>query len=129
MIDFVSIYKEQCDYVRKIAEDIKKHKCNLKIIQHASNYANIENEYDEYWRINFGEAYAYIELTTGGSPRHKKIWYCMDESIGCKGNTYSAILNDLNNISNEKLSKLRFAAKYKKYNNQKYKLKYDLYKI
>lgn len=123
MVDMRSIYKEQLRFVNEVAEDIIKHKASPEIIEHAKGYAHLENEYGEFWRINWGEAYAYVDINKDGYPTGE-IWWNNDEMGVEHDGTYEGTLADLENMTiEEAYNKSSYSDCY---NEQKvYKLIYE----
>lgn len=105
------IYKKQLEYVRAITEDIYKHKCSEEIIKHAAKYAQVENCFDMFWRVNFGEIYGYVEVDT--NPRIPSVYYNADE-IGCYDTTYEEIVRALDAKTEEELANTDFGWCYDK---------------
>lgn len=100
MIDMREIYKEQLRFVKEIAEDIVKHNASPEVIEHAKEYAHLENEYGEFWRVNWGEAYAYVDIDEDGKPTGE-IWWNNDEMGVVHDDTYEGTLADLEKMSIE----------------------------
>ena len=104
MVDLRPIYKEQMRLVKEIAEDIIKNNASPEVINHAKNYAHIENEYGEFWRVNLGEACAYVNINKNGKPTGN-IWW-----------NYEGTMDDLGNMTPEELyNKSQYAKNYEKY--------------
>lgn len=99
------IYKEQLEYVKAIVEDIYKHKCSEEVIEHAAKYAQVENCFEMFWRVNFGEIYGYVEVDE--NPRIPSVYYNADE-IGCYDTTYDAIAKALDAKTEEELADTDF---------------------
>lgn len=115
MVDMRKIYKAQMDFVKAIAEDIVKHNASKKVINYAEEYAHLENEYGEFWRVNWGEAYAYVDIDENGKPTGN-IWWS-NEEMGVEHNgTYEETLSDLESMTIEEA-----------YNNSQYSDCYDEY--
>lgn len=125
MVDLRPIYKEQLRLVKEIAEDIVKNNASPEVINHAKNYAHIENEYGEFWRINWGEAYAYVDINKKGKPTGN-IWWNNDE-MGIKHDgTYKGAMDDLDNMTPEELyNKSQYAENYEE--DKVYDLIYEKY--
>lgn len=106
MVDLRPIYIKQLNYVMEIAKDIIKHTASSEIIEHAMKYADIEFNQDEesWWRVNYGEAYAYIEVDKNGMPLGTIEWNNDEMGVECPG-TYETTLNDLKNMTKEELYK------------------------
>lgn len=102
------IYKAQLEYVKAIAEDIKRNNCSEEVIKYASKYVQVENDYGLFWRVNFGEAYAYVDIDEKGNLIGNAVGYVMDE-IGCESATYNNLMRELDNMSEEHLTKTEFA--------------------
>lgn len=100
MVDMRIIYKEQLRFVNDIVEDIVKYKASPEVIEHAKGYAHLENEYGEFWRVNFGEAYAYVDINEDGRPTGS-IWWNNDEMGVEHSRTYESTLNDLESMTIE----------------------------
>lgn len=94
MVDMRIIWKAQIELCKKIAEDIVKHKANPGIIKHAKGFAHLENEYGEFWRVNFGEAYAYVDVDKKGKP-NGNIWWNNDEMGIIDSNSYESSIKAL----------------------------------
>ena len=117
MIDMRSIYKEQLRLVKEIAEDIIRHNASPEVIEHAKEYAHLENEYGEFWRINWGEAYAYVDIDEDGCPTGE-IWWNNDEMGVEHEGTYEGTLADLESMTIEEA-----------YNKSSYSDSYDEQKV
>lgn len=66
------IWRKQLDFVNSIIEDIIANNASKEVLEHVAGYAHIEAPIPfEGWsesssiRVNFGEAYAYIEHNNG----------------------------------------------------------------
>lgn len=125
MVDMRCIYKEQLRFVKAIAEDIVKHDATSEVIEHAKEYAHLENEYGDFWRINWGEAYAYIDINEDGHPTGK-IWWNNDE-MGVEHNgTYEGTFDDLESMTiEEAYNKSSYSDCYDE--QEEYKLIYEKY--
>ena len=117
MVDMRIIYKEQLRLVKEIAEDIVRHNASIEVIKHAKEYAHLENEYGEFWRVNWGEAYAYVDIDENGKPTGN-IWWNNDEMGVEHDTTYEGTMEDLNNMTLEEA-----------YNKSQYSDCYDEQKV
>lgn len=125
MVDLRPIYKEQIRLVKEIAEDIAKNNASPEVINHAKNYAHIENEYGEFWRVNWGEAYAYVDVNEKGKPTGN-IWWNNDEMGVEHDETYEGTMDDLDNMTPEELyNKSQYAKNYEE--DKVYDLIYEKY--
>lgn len=86
MVDMRFIWKAQLDLCKAIADDIIKHKASKEICKYADGFARIESPYgtrdgnngNDFIRINFGEAYCYVDLDKNNKP-NGVVWWCNDE--------------------------------------------------
>lgn len=117
MVDMRIIYKEQLRFVKEIAEDIVRHNASIEVIKHAKEYAHLENEYGEFWRVNWGEAYAYVDIDENGKPTGDISWN--NDEMGVEHDTtYEGTMEDLNNMTLEEA-----------YNKSQYSDCYDEQKV
>ena len=123
------IYRQQLEYVKSIAEDIRKNNCSKDVIEYATNYTQIENAYGDFWRVNFGEVYAYIDIDENGKPSGTTTWYNMDE-IGCYEPTYIELIKELDGKSEEELASTQYAWCYDDFilGREEYRLEYKVFK-
>lgn len=98
MVDMRIIWKAQLELCKSVAEDIVKHNASPEVIEHAKGYTHIENEYGEFWRINYGEAYAYVDIDEDGKPTGD-IWWNNDEMGVEHDGNYEGTLTDLDNMT------------------------------
>ena len=103
MIDIKTIWKNQIELCNDIANDIIKHNASNDIINYTKQYAIIEVQ-EEWIRVNFGEAYCYIDLDRKRKPIGST-WWNNDEMNIPHSYTYNGSLNDLVEMSNEVLEK------------------------
>lgn len=101
MIDIKTIWKNQIELCNNISKDIIKHKASNEIINYTKQYATIEVQ-EEWIRVNFGEAYCYIDLDKKRVPIGS-IWWNNDEMNIPHYYTYDGSLKDLSEMSNELL--------------------------
>ena len=120
-----AIYKEQLRMIKEIAEDIVKHNASSEVIEHAKGYAHLENEYGEFWRVSWGEAYAYIDIDDNGKPVGD-IWWS-NEEMGVEHNgTYEETLRDLEDMTiEEAYNNSQYSDCYDEYENEEYVLDYE----
>ena len=125
MVDMRKIYREQLRMINEIAEDIVLHNASQEIIEHAKGYAHLENEYGEFWRVNWGEAYAYVDIDKNGKPTGN-IWWS-NEEMGVEHNgTYEETLMDLEAMTiEEAYSNSQYSDCYDEYENKEYVLDYE----
>lgn len=125
MVDMREIYKEQLRLVTEIANDIVKNNASKAVINHAKEYAHLENGYGEFWRVNWGEAYAYVDIDDNGEPTGN-IWYS-NEEMGVEHNgTYDGTLEDLEKMSiEEAYANSQYSDCYDE--NKVYELVYEKY--
>lgn len=103
--DIRKVFIGQVNFVNEIAKDIKKNGCTEEVIKNAKQYAHLENEYGEFWRVNWGGAYAYVDINTKGKPTKSKIWWNNDE-IGCDGLDYKGTIKRLEEMTEEEILNL-----------------------
>lgn len=118
MVDMKKIYIAQTNFANEIAKDIFKHGATKEICEYADKFATIDSPYgtsggeasDNFIRIQFGEAYAYIDYeyvndeTDEIKPIERSIWFNNDE-MGCESTTYEKIIDELNQADNDRLYK------------------------
>lgn len=102
MIDIKTIWKNQIELCNDIAKDIIKHKASNDILNYTKRYAIIEIQ-EERIRVNFGEAYCYIDLDNKRIPMGN-IWWNNEEMNIPHCYTHAGSLNDLTEMSNESLA-------------------------
>lgn len=95
-------FLETVKFVNAVAEDVRKNGCSKEVITHAKGYAHLENEYGEFWRINWGGVYAYVDINEDGSPTGN-IWW-NNEDIGCDKLGYEETIIKLETMSEEVLN-------------------------
>jgi hypothetical protein len=86
MVDMRIIWMAQLDLCKAIADDIVKHNASKEICQYADGFAMIESPYgtrggyygNDFIRINFGEAYCYVDLDRNNKP-DGVVWWNNDE--------------------------------------------------
>lgn len=116
MVNMRIIWKAQLDLCKAIAEDIIKYNASKEICKYADGFAMIESPYgtrdgycgNDYIRINFGEAYCYIDIDKNDKPigNIKDIWW-NNEDMGVKNYcTYDGTINDLEQMTTEELKKV-----------------------
>lgn len=109
MVDLRIIWERQLRLCKEIADDIIKHEASIEICEHTAKYALIEAPFkfngmtdyscDNFIRINFGEAYCYIDLDKNNKPT--SIRWCNDE-MGVKNDTsFDGTLEDLQKMDLE----------------------------
>lgn len=125
MVDMRLIYETQLNFVKKVAEDVVKHNASPKIIEHAKGYAHLENEYGEFWRISWGEAYAYVDIDKKGKPTGN-IWWS-NEEMGVENNgTYEGTLEELQHMTiEEAYGNSQYSDCYDEYEGKEYDLPYE----
>lgn len=101
------IYEEQLNYVKAIVEDIKRNGCSKDVIKYASNYAQVENADTLFWRVNYGEVYAYIDVDGDNKPTHRDIYFNMDEA-GCYEMKYEALMREIDAKTEEEWDETDF---------------------
>lgn len=107
--DMRKIWKAQLNLCNEIAKDIIKHGASKEICKYADGFATIESPYgtsgcdygNDFIRINFGEAYAYISINEDNSLMNNKIDWCNDEMGVENYSTYQGTLNDLEHMTIE----------------------------
>ena len=110
MVDMRSIWKEQIELCKNIAEDIIKNNASKKVLKHACGFAQIEGgirfkgnkEYFkcEWIRINFGEAYVYVMLDKKKKPTGEMQW--LNDEMGIDNcYTYEGSIKELDNMTIE----------------------------
>lgn len=108
MVDMRIIWKAQLDLCKAIAEDVLKHNANEGVCKYADEFATIESPYctkggycgNSFIRINFGEAYCYVDVDEDNIPTGN-VWWNNDE-MGVKHDfSYEGTVDDLNNMSLE----------------------------
>lgn len=126
MVNMKKIYIAQTNFVNDIAKDILKHGATKEICEYADKFATyIDSPYGtsgdetyEFIRVQFGEAYAYVDTEYVDDETVKptgRIWFNNDE-MGCDGTTYEEIIDELNKKSKHWL-----------YENGEYTWCYDKY--
>lgn len=126
MVNMKNIYIAQTNFVNEIAKDILKHGATKEICEYADKFATyIDSPYGtsgdetyEFIRVQFGEAYAYVDTEYVDDETVKptgRIWFNNDE-MGCDGTTYEEIIDELNKKSKHWL-----------YENGEYTWCYDKY--
>lgn len=130
LVDLRVIYKKQLDFVTKIANDIIKYDASPKVIEYVSQYAHVENEYNEFWRVNWGEAYVYIDIDEDGKPLGTIDYSCEEMGIGegLEVRSYEGVVNALEKMSLEEIyNKSEYTDCYNEYKDKKYELPYKHY--
>ena len=119
MVNMKKIYIAQTNFVNEIAKDILKHGATKEICEYADKFATIDSPYetsgndaDGFIRVQFGEAYAYVntEYVDDETDEIKptgEIWFNNDE-MGCDGTTYEDILDELNKAHSYELYEVGF---------------------
>ena len=115
MVNMKKIYIAQTNFVNEIAKDIVKHGATKEICMYADKFATyIDSPYgtsggegDGFIRVQFGEAYAYVDVEyvddeTDEIKPTGEIWFNNDE-MGCDGTTYEEIIDELNKVNNYEL--------------------------
>ena len=108
MVDMRIIWKAQLDLCKAIADDIIKHNASKEVCEYADGFAQIESPYDtrggwygnDFIRVNFGEAYCYIDIDEDNKPIGTINWN--NDEMGVENDyTYDGTVNDLNNMTIE----------------------------
>lgn len=108
MVDMRIIWKAQLDLCKAIADDIVKHNASKRVCQYADGFAMIESPYgtrggydgNDFVRINFGEAYAYVYVGDVHLPTGEVSWN--NDEMGVKHDTiYDGTIDDLEAMSLE----------------------------
>lgn len=119
MVNMKEIYVAQTNFVYEIAKDILKHDASADVCKHADEFATIDSPYGtsgsdsgEFIRVQFGEAYAYVNIEPVNEEASEfrpvgNIWFNNDE-MGCNGTTYDEIIKELNEANNDKLYEVGF---------------------
>lgn len=119
MVNMKKIYIAQTNFVNEIAKDVLKHGATKEICEYADKFATIDSPYGtsgdetyEFIRVQFGEAYAYIDTEyvddeTDEIKPTGNIWFNNDE-MGCDGTTYEEIIDELNKAQNYELYEVGF---------------------
>ena len=119
MVNMKKIYIAQTNFVNEIAKDILKHGATKEICEYADKFATIDSPYetsgndtDGFIRVQFGEAYAYVDTEyvddeTDEIKPTGEIWFNNDE-MGCDGTTYEDILDELNKAHSYELYEVGF---------------------
>ena len=95
-------YIECVNFVNEIAEDIKANGCTDEVIEYAEGFAHLENEYDDFWRVSWGGAYAYVDIDENGNPLDNEISWLNDE-MGCDSTTYTETIRELKAMTDEEI--------------------------
>lgn len=119
MVNMKKIYIAQTNFVNEIAKDILKHGATNEICEYADKFATIDSPYGtsgdetyEFIRVQFGEAYAYVDTEYVNDEADEikptgNIWFNNDE-MGCDGTTYEEIIEELNKAQNYELYEVGF---------------------
>ena len=119
MVNMKKIYIAQTNFVNEIAKDILKHGATKEICEYADKFATIDSPYGtsgdetyEFIRVQFGEAYAYVDTEYVNDETDEikptgEIWFNNDE-MGCDGTTYGEIIDELNKAQNYELYEVGF---------------------
>lgn len=119
MVNMKKIYIAQTNFANEIAKDILKHGATKEICEYADKFATIDSPYGtsgdetyEFIRVQFGEAYAYVDTEYVNDETDEikptgKIWFNNDE-MGCNGTTYEEIIEELNKAHNFELYEVGF---------------------
>lgn len=107
MVDMRIIWKAQLDLCKAIADDIVKHNANKEICQYADGFAMIESPYgtrggdcgNDFIRINFGEAYCYVDIDDNNIPTGDISWN--NDEMGVDVVTYQRTVRGLNAMTIE----------------------------
>lgn len=99
------VFIKQVEFVGEIAEDILKHNCSEEVIEHVKGYAHVENEYGEFWRVNWGGAYAYVDIDEDGRALGS-IWWNNEDIVGDSGLNYSDTIAKIKAMTDEEIIKV-----------------------
>ena len=112
MLDIRETWKAQIELCKKIADDIIKNNGSAEACSHAAKYAGIdapfpfkgrmEDSCGNYIRVNYGEAYAYVELDKDSHPTGIVHWNNDEMGIPYPENSgYESSLHSLNIMSSK----------------------------
>lgn len=93
----------QVELVNEVMKDIVKHNASEKILDYAvkEGHCNLDGSEDEFIRVEFGGAYAYLDIENG-KPTGKTFWW-NNEDLGCGGCDYKRTIAKLNTMTDEEI--------------------------
>lgn len=92
----------QVEFVNEIIKDIVQHNASEEILDYVvkEGYCNLNGSEDEFIRVEFGGAYAYLDIEDGkpiGS-----VWW-NNEDLACVGCDYKRTITRLNTMTDEEI--------------------------
>lgn len=130
-IGLCEIYKKQLQYVHEIVEDVIKNCASEAVMQHVRDYAFVTRCNKRLWRIQYGEAVAFVHLDDCGKP-NGHVWWD-NGGMGVEHDaTYFGTLSDLSQVTGEKWLKAsthtakyegiaHYDLRYRKYRKEAYR--------
>lgn len=130
-IGLCEIYKKQLQYVHEIVDDVIKNDASSAVMQHVHDYAFTTKCNQRLWRIQYGEAVAFVHLNDYGKP-NGQVWWD-NSGMGVEHDaTYYGTLADLSQMTDDKWQKAstrtakyeglaHYDLRYRKYSVEEYR--------